>query len=57
MGPYKYKVLRIDGDSAHLQRIDEPTEDTVLVAMALLPIEIDEGTLLLWENLEYSIIG
>lgn len=57
MGPYKYKVLRIDGDYAHLQRIDEPTEDTVLVAMALLPIGIDEGTLLLWENLEYSIIG
>lgn len=57
MGPYKYEVLRIDGDYAHLRRIDEPTEDTVLVAMALLPQEIDEGTLLLWENLEYSIIG
>ena len=57
MGPYEYKVVRIDGDYAHLLRTDIDSDDTVLVARALLPDEIDEGTRLLWENLEYTIIG
>lgn len=57
MGPFEYKVLRIDGDYAHLLRTDIPTEETILVARALLPDDIDEGTMLLWENLEYTVIG
>lgn len=56
MGPYEYIVEKIDGDYAVLRRTDIQTEDTVLVARALLPEEIDEGTRLLWENLEYSVI-
>ncbi len=56
MGPYEYVVEKIDGDYAVLRRTDIQTEDTVLVARALLPEEIDEGTRLLWENLEYSVI-
>ena len=56
MGPYKYIVEKIDGDYAVLRRTDIQTEDTVLVARALLPDETDEGTRLLWKNLEYSII-
>lgn len=56
MGPYEYIVEKIDGDYAVLRRTDIQTEDTVLVARALLPEEIDEGTRLLWENLEYSIM-
>ena len=57
MGPYEYKVVRIDGDYAHLLRTDIETEDTIMIARALLPDEIDEGTRLLWENLEYTVIG
>lgn len=57
MGPFEYKVVRIDGDYAHLLRTDIPTEKTILVARALLPDDIDEGTMLLWENLEYTVIG
>ncbi len=57
MGPFEYKVVRIDGDYAHLLRTDIPTEETILVARALLPDDIDEGTMLLWENLEYTVIG
>lgn len=57
MGPYEYKVVRIDGDYAHLLRTDIDSDETVLVARALLPDEIDEGTRLLWENLEYTVIG
>lgn len=56
MGPYEYIVEKIDGDYAVLRRTDIQSEDTVLVARALLPEEIDEGTRLLWENLEYSIM-
>lgn len=57
MGPYEYKVIRIDGDYAHLLRTDIATDDIITVARALLPDEIDEGTKLLWENLEYTVIG
>lgn len=56
MGPFYYIVEKIDGDYAVLRRTDILSEDTVLVARALLPEETDEGTRLLWENLEYSVI-
>lgn len=56
MGPYRYIVERIDGDYAMLRRTDLPGEDLMTVARALLPEDIDEGTQLLWEDLEYSII-
>jgi hypothetical protein len=51
-----YIVARIDGDYAVLKRTDIPSEDELLVARALLPISIDEGTKLHWENLEYTIV-
>ncbi|MCC8069017.1 MAG: chorismate--pyruvate lyase [Ruminococcus sp.] len=51
-----YIVKRIDGDYAILSRIDDSTEDEILVARALLPDQIDEGCKLHWESLEYSII-
>lgn len=38
-----YEVKQIDGDYAHLQRIDRPEEELKLVARALLPMEIYEG--------------
>lgn len=56
MGPFEYVVIRIDGDYAVLKRTDIAGEDTILVARALLPDETDEGTRLLWENLEYTVI-
>ena len=56
MGPFEYVVTRIDGDYAVLKRTDIVTDDTVLVARALLPEETDEGTRLLWENLEYTVL-
>ena len=53
---YRYKVGMIDGDSAHLYRIDDGSNDEITVAMALLPEEITEGCELLWKDLQYSII-
>lgn len=56
MGPYFYKVNRIDGDYAYLIRTDINDLEVICVAMALLPLDINIGTQLKWENLEYSII-
>ncbi|MBR1864600.1 MAG: hypothetical protein IJ806_10990 [Ruminococcus sp.] len=48
-----YTVTRIDGDYAHL--CDQETGEDLLVAMALLPEETDEGIKIIWENFEYSV--
>ena len=54
-----YEVVAIDGDYAHLRRNDTEPEDneTKLVARALLPPEIMEGSILKYEMLQYEIIG
>lgn len=54
-----YEVVAIDGDYAHLRRNDIEPEDneTKLVARALLPPEIMEGSILKYEMLQYEIIG
>ena len=51
-----YQVIRIDGDYAILRRLDEEDAAEIPVARALLPPEIREGSRLLREFLEYSII-
>ncbi len=55
-GPYDYVVKRIDGDYAVLERTDVVAEDEKLVARALLPGDIVEGSKLHYENLEYTIV-
>ena len=50
-----YTVARIDGDYAWLKRTDKE-EEPLLVARALLPEEIDEGTNLKYEILQYEIV-
>ncbi|MDD7645934.1 MAG: chorismate--pyruvate lyase [Ruminococcus bromii] len=57
MGPYEYVVARIDGDYAVLRRTDNDTHDEILVARALLPEEIDEGSKLLYEAFQYTLIS
>lgn len=56
MGPYKYKVIKIEGDYATLIRTDIDSDDTMFIALALLPCGTDINTELLWQNFEYSII-
>jgi len=53
----KYVVEQIDGDYAHLRRTDEEDAELKLVARALLPAEIREGTVLNYEFLQYSIVA
>lgn len=56
MNRFEYIVVDIDGDYAHLKRIDEESNELKLVARALLPPEIMEGTKLLYEWMSYSIM-
>ncbi|MGN1203850.1 MAG: chorismate--pyruvate lyase [Lachnospiraceae bacterium] len=50
-----YEVVSIDGDYAHLKRTDIESDDLKLVARALLPMEIMEGSRLKYEMLQYSM--
>lgn len=56
MKTFRYEVVSIDGDYANLRRIDTESDATKLVARALLPPEIMEGTKLLYEMMQYEII-
>lgn len=50
-----YEVVSIDGDYAHLRRVDEPDGELKLVARALLPAEIGEHTILHYEWMQYTV--
>ena len=52
-----YEVVSIDGDYANLKRTDIESDDLKLVARALLPDAICEGSKLKYEMLQYEIIG
>lgn len=56
MGTWYYEVVSIDGDYANLRRTDTPSEDLKLVARALLPAEIMEGSRLKYELMQYEIV-
>ena len=52
-----YRVEAFDGDYAHLKRIDKESYDLKLVARALLPPEIVEGSRLKYEMMQYELIS
>lgn len=52
----EYIVETIDGDYAKLRRTDEPEAGLKLVARALLPEEIMEGSRLKYEFLQYTML-
>ena len=51
-----YIVERIDGDYAMLKRTNLPEEEAKMVARALLPEEMREGSRLHYELLQYTIV-
>ena len=51
-----YIVVSIDGDYANLQKEDDTSGELKLVARALLPPEIMEGTRLKYEMMQYEIV-
>ena len=57
METWYYEVVSIDGDYANLKRTDIESDDLKLVARALLPENIGEGSKLKDEFLQYELIG
>lgn len=57
MNTFYYEVVSIDGDYANLKRTDVESDEVKLVARALLPPEIMEGTRLRYEMMTYEIIS
>lgn len=56
MNTFQYIVESIDGDYAYLRRMDIESDQLKLVARALLPAEIMEGSKLLYEWMQYIIM-
>lgn len=56
MNTFEYEVVGIDGDYAHLKRLNAAGDEPKLVARALLPPEIMEGTKLRYEMMQYEIM-
>ncbi|QFJ55113.1 chorismate--pyruvate lyase [Pseudobutyrivibrio xylanivorans] len=57
METWYYTVVSIDGDYANLKRTDIESDELKLVARALLPSDIEEGTSLKYELMQYTIVG
>ena len=57
METWYYEVVSIDGDYANLRRIDIQSDDLKLVARALLPEGVAEGTKLKYELMQYQVVA
>ena len=57
METWYYEVVSIDGDYANLKRTDIDSDELKMVARALLPAEIMEGSRLKYEWMQYEMIG
>ena len=53
METFYYEVVSIEGDYVNLKRTDIESDDLKLVARALLPPEIVEGSRLKYEMMQY----
>ena len=56
MNTFYYEVISIDGDYANLKITDIESDELKLVARALLPADIAEGSRLKYEWMQYEII-
>ena len=56
METFYYIVESIESDYANLRRTDIESDDLKLVARALLPPEIREGSKLKYELMQYELI-
>lgn len=56
METWYYEVVSIDGDYVNLKRTDIESDDLKLVARALLPPQIMEGSKLRYEMMQYEMI-
>lgn len=56
METWYYEVISIDGDYANLKRTDKEVDGLKLVARALLPDGICEGSRLKYEMFQYEMV-
>lgn len=56
METWYYVVDSIDGDYANLKRTDIESDELKIVARALLPAEIEEGSELKYELMQYFLV-
>ncbi len=59
MEPKDFRVVDIEGEYAKLAEVKDGvalTGDEVFIALALLPMGVDVGSLLHWEMFEYTLI-
>ena len=56
METIRYRVARIQGDYAVLVPEGDPEAPENPVALALLPDGVGEGSRLLWQDLEYTLL-
>ncbi|MBP8969652.1 MAG: chorismate--pyruvate lyase [Lachnospiraceae bacterium] len=56
METWYYEVVSFDGDYANLKRTDIESDELKLVARALLPPEITEGSKLKYEWMQYELL-
>ena len=52
-----YTVNSLEGDYAYLKKEEDEADDLKCVARALLPAEIAEGSRLVYEMMEYSLVS
>ena len=52
-----YKVKRIEGEYAYLADIYAPSAEELFIAMALLPVGVDVGSILEFKNFEFTLIS
>lgn len=50
-----YIVAEITGDYVNLKQVNIPDSEPKLVARALLPTEIEEGSKIVYEMMEYTV--
>lgn len=51
-----YIVSRIEGEYAYLHDLSGECKEDLFIALALLPMGVDEGTKLHYEMFEYTVI-
>ena len=50
----RYFVKSIEGEYAYLTDADNPSEEPLFIAMALLPMGVDVGSELMYEDFEFK---
>ena len=50
-----YKIVEISGEYAYLSDIAAPASERLFIALALLPLGVDVGDVVHYENFEFTL--